>query len=151
MKATTDARPVHRVYVDGFFMDKTDVTNAEFAKFVTAVGYITVAERKPRAQDFPGAPPENLVAGSVVFSPPKHPVRLNDHFSGGLIFRALTGDILLGQKATSRGKKIIQWSMSGIRRCRGLCEMGRKTPANRGSVGVCGARRRRWKTVCLGK
>src|SRR5579862_6925657 len=34
MKATKDARPIHRVYVDGFFMDKTDVTNAEFAKFV---------------------------------------------------------------------------------------------------------------------
>lgn len=80
MKATKDARPVHRVYVDGFFMDKTDVTNAEFAKFVKATGYITVAERKPRAEDYPTAPPENLVAGSVVFSPPDHPVPLNDHF-----------------------------------------------------------------------
>jgi formylglycine-generating enzyme required for sulfatase activity len=80
MKATEDARPVHRVYVDGFFMDKNDVTNAEFAKFVKATGYITVAERKPRAEDFPGAPPENLVAGSVVFSSPNHPVSLDDHF-----------------------------------------------------------------------
>jgi formylglycine-generating enzyme required for sulfatase activity len=79
MKATRDARPIHRVYVDGFFMDKTDVTNAEFAKFVSATGYVTVAERKPRAEDFPGAPPENLVAGSVVFSPPDHPVPLSDH------------------------------------------------------------------------
>ncbi|MFY9938691.1 MAG: formylglycine-generating enzyme family protein [Silvibacterium sp.] len=80
MKATLDSRPVHRVYVDGFFMDKTDVTNAEFAKFVKATGYVTVAERKPRAEDFPGAPPENLVAGSVVFAPPDHPVPLNDYF-----------------------------------------------------------------------
>jgi formylglycine-generating enzyme required for sulfatase activity len=80
MKATKDSRPIHRVYVDGFFMDKTDVTNAEFAKFVTATGYVTVAERKPRQEDFPTAPPENLVAGSVVFSPPVHPVQLNDHF-----------------------------------------------------------------------
>jgi len=79
MKATEDSRPVHRVYVDGFFMDKTDVTNAEFAKFVKATGYVTVAERKPKAEDFPGAPPENLVAGSVVFAPPDHPVPLNDH------------------------------------------------------------------------
>ena len=38
MKATIDARPIHRVYVDGFFMDKTDVTNAEFAKFVKGDG-----------------------------------------------------------------------------------------------------------------
>jgi formylglycine-generating enzyme required for sulfatase activity len=80
MNATKDSRPIHRVYVDGFFMDKNDVINAQFAKFVKATGYVTVAERKPRAEDFPGAPPENLVAGSVVFSPPNHPVQLNDHF-----------------------------------------------------------------------
>jgi sulfatase modifying factor 1 len=79
MQATEDARPVHQVYVDGFFMDKTDVTNAEFAKFVKATGYVTVAERTPTAAEFPGAPPENLVAGSVVFAPPDHAVPLNDH------------------------------------------------------------------------
>ena len=54
MMATMDSRPVHRVYVDGFFMDKTDVTNSAFEKFVKATGYVTVAERKPRAEDFPG-------------------------------------------------------------------------------------------------
>jgi formylglycine-generating enzyme required for sulfatase activity len=75
-----DSRPWHETYVDGFWMDKTEVTNAEFARFVKATGYITVAERKPRAEDFPTAPPENLVAGSVVFTPPDHPVALNDHF-----------------------------------------------------------------------
>jgi formylglycine-generating enzyme len=79
MNATVDSRPIHRVYVDGFFMDKTDVTNAQFAKFVKATGYVTVAERKPRAEDYPGAAPEALVPGSVVFSPPGHPVPLNDH------------------------------------------------------------------------
>jgi sulfatase modifying factor 1 len=80
MKATLDSRPVHRVYVDGFFMDKTDVTNAQFERFVKATGYITVAERKPRAEDFPGAPPENLIAGSVVFAPPDHAVPLDNYF-----------------------------------------------------------------------
>jgi sulfatase modifying factor 1 len=80
MSATRDSRPIHRVYVDGFFMDATDVTNAEFAEFVNATGYVTIAERKPRAEDFPGAPPENLIAGSVVFSPPGHPVPLASHF-----------------------------------------------------------------------
>ena len=80
MRATTDSRPIHRVYVDSLWMDKTDVTNEEFAKFAKATGYVTVAERKPRAEDFPGAPPENLIAGSVVFSPPDHAVPLNDHF-----------------------------------------------------------------------
>jgi formylglycine-generating enzyme required for sulfatase activity len=80
MKATLDSRPVHRVYLDGFFMDKTDVTNAQFEAFVKATGYVTVAERKPHAEDYPSAPPENLVAGSVIFAPPDHPVSLNDYF-----------------------------------------------------------------------
>jgi formylglycine-generating enzyme required for sulfatase activity len=80
MKATLDARPIHRVYVDGFFMDRTDVTNAQFAKFVKATGYVTIAERTPTAEEFPGAPPENLFAGSVVFSPPDHAVSLDNHF-----------------------------------------------------------------------
>lgn len=80
MKATEDSRPIHRVYVDGFWIDKTDVTNAEFSRFVKSTNYVTVAERKPRAEDFPGAPPENLVAGAVVFSPPDHAVSLNDHY-----------------------------------------------------------------------
>ena len=80
MHGANDARPIHRVYVDGFSMDKTDVTNEEFARFVKATDYVTIAERKPAAEDFPGAPPENLVAGSVVFSPPNHPVPLNNHF-----------------------------------------------------------------------
>ncbi|HSN05625.1 MAG TPA: SUMF1/EgtB/PvdO family nonheme iron enzyme [Nitrospira sp.] len=75
-----DAQPWHRVSLDGFWMDKTEVTNDQFEKFVTATKYVTVAERTPRPEDFPGAPPDNLVAGSVVFSPPDHPVRLNDYF-----------------------------------------------------------------------
>ncbi|MBV9670403.1 MAG: formylglycine-generating enzyme family protein [Acidobacteriales bacterium] len=78
MKATLDSRPIHRVYVDGFFIDTTDVTNAQFAAFVKVTGYVTIAERTPRAEDYPGAPAENLVAGSVVFSPPDHPVALNN-------------------------------------------------------------------------
>jgi formylglycine-generating enzyme required for sulfatase activity len=80
MQATGDSRPIHRVYVDGFYMDKTVVTNGKFAEFANSSAYKTVAERTPRAEDFPGAPQENLVAGSVVYSPPDHPVPLNNHF-----------------------------------------------------------------------
>ena len=79
MQATIDSRPIHRVYVDSFWMDTTEVTNDQFAAFVKATGYVTIAERTPRAEDFPGAPAENLVAGAVVFSPPDHPVPLNNH------------------------------------------------------------------------
>ena len=64
-----DSRPVHRVKVNGFYMDATEVTNKQFAEFVKATGYITVAETKPTKKEFPDAPEENLVAGSVVFTP----------------------------------------------------------------------------------
>lgn len=78
-EAMEDARPIHRVYVDGLWMDKTDVTNAQFAKFVKATGYKTIAECKPEAKDFPGVAARDLVPGSIVFTPPSHPVPLNDY------------------------------------------------------------------------
>jgi sulfatase modifying factor 1 len=74
----TDAGPEHRVRVGGFWMDATEVTNAQFAAFVQATGYVTVAERVPAKADFPDAPPEALVPGSSVFSPPKEAVDLSD-------------------------------------------------------------------------
>jgi formylglycine-generating enzyme required for sulfatase activity len=77
---TRDAQPIHRVYVDGFWMDATEVTNEQFAEFVAATGYVTVAERTPTPEEFPGAPPENLVAGSIVFSPTAEPPPLDDHY-----------------------------------------------------------------------
>jgi sulfatase modifying factor 1 len=80
MQATTDSRPIHRVAVEGFWIDATEVTNEQFARFVKATGYVTVAERKPTAADYPTVAPEDLTAGSVVFSPPDHAVPLNDHF-----------------------------------------------------------------------
>jgi formylglycine-generating enzyme required for sulfatase activity len=76
-----DARPIHRVAVDGYWMDRTEVTNARFAEFVAATSYVSVAERAPRAEDFPGAPPENLVPGSLVFTPPAGPVPLSNHYA----------------------------------------------------------------------
>jgi formylglycine-generating enzyme required for sulfatase activity len=73
-----DSRPVHRVYVDAFLMDRTEVTNDQFAMFVADTGYVTVAERQLDPKDFPDAKPEDLVPGSVVFTPPSHAVGLNN-------------------------------------------------------------------------
>jgi sulfatase modifying factor 1 len=75
-----DVRPIHQVHVYGFWLDKTAVTNEQFARFVKATNYVTIAECKPNAKDFPGAPPENLVPGALVFIPPLHPVPLNNHY-----------------------------------------------------------------------
>ena len=77
---TGDALPVHRVYVAGFWMDATEVTNEQFEKFVKATGYLTIAERTPTKEEFPTAPPENLVAGSIVFTPTPGPVPLDNHY-----------------------------------------------------------------------
>lgn len=77
---TRDTTPIIRVHVDPFWMDKTEVTNDQFAAFVEATGYVTVAETKPTLEEFPGAPPENLIAGSTVFVPTQGRVNLNNHF-----------------------------------------------------------------------
>lgn len=68
--------PAHRVTVDGFWMDQYTVTNKQFQRFVKETGYVTFAERPPKPEDYPGALPELLVPGSVVFQQPKHPVDL---------------------------------------------------------------------------
>ena len=57
--------PAHRVSVDGFSIDLHQVTNVQFAAFFAATGYVTVAERPLDPADFLGAPPENLVPGSL--------------------------------------------------------------------------------------
>jgi formylglycine-generating enzyme len=70
--------PAHAVRVDGFWIDRTPVTNREFLRFVKATGHITLAEIAPDPKDYPGALPHMLRAGSLIFSPPKGPVDLND-------------------------------------------------------------------------
>jgi len=81
-----DEYPQHAVHVDGFLMDATEVTNTMFTQFVKATGYVTTAERTPDWEELkkqlpPGTPkPADslLVAASLVFTPPAHPVQLND-------------------------------------------------------------------------
>lgn len=70
--------PAHYVKVDSFWMDVTPVTNRRFKEFVEATGYVTEAEHAPDAKDYPGALPQYLRPGSLVFTPPKEPVDLRD-------------------------------------------------------------------------
>jgi sulfatase modifying factor 1 len=86
-QAQADELPKHKVTVNGFWMDATEVTNAQFARFVNATHYLTTAERKPdwevlKKQLPPGQakPPDSmLVAASLVFVPARHAVALNDY------------------------------------------------------------------------
>lgn len=74
-----EERPLREVGVAGFWMDRHPVTNQQFARFVAATGYVTVAEQRPDPTLYPGAPPENLVAGSMVFVPTLAHVDLANH------------------------------------------------------------------------
>jgi len=86
-EASADEYPKHQVNVNGFWMDATEVTNAQFAEFIKATGYITTAENKPdwnelKKQLPPGTPkpPDSvLVAASLVFKPTANEVDLNNY------------------------------------------------------------------------
>ena len=71
--------PVHRVSVDGFWMDRTPVTNRQFKEFVRATGHETFAEIVPDPKDYPGMLPHMVYAGSLVFTPPSQTVDLRDY------------------------------------------------------------------------
>jgi formylglycine-generating enzyme required for sulfatase activity len=73
-KHYAEEAPVHRVAIDAFWIDRTPVTNREFREFVRATGHVTFAEIAPDPKDYPGALPNMLKPGSLVFNPPKHPV-----------------------------------------------------------------------------
>ena len=73
-----EERPVHRVTVDAFWMDRAPVTVAEFRRFVKATGHVTVAERPLDPADYPDADHDVLVPGSLVFQPTRGPVDLRD-------------------------------------------------------------------------
>src|SRR6266511_2631850 len=73
-----EERPVHRAAVDGFWVDRHPVTNAEFRRFVKATGHMTVAERPLEQADYPDADPALLVPGALVFRRSRGPVDLRD-------------------------------------------------------------------------
>jgi formylglycine-generating enzyme required for sulfatase activity len=73
--------PTHRVTVDGFWMDRTPVTNRQFRRFVEETGYTTFSEIAPDPAQYPGALPEMLRPASVVFAKTAGPVDLRDLFA----------------------------------------------------------------------
>jgi formylglycine-generating enzyme len=73
--------PTFITAVDGFWIDPYPVTNEQFRRFVDETGYVTLAERPARAEDYPGALPELLQPCSVVFRKPNHRVDLGNHYN----------------------------------------------------------------------
>jgi len=76
----SEEAPAHPVEVDGFWIDRTTVTNAQFRKFVKATGHITLAEQPADPADYPQAQPELLEPASIVFVPPPGPVGQGDPY-----------------------------------------------------------------------
>ncbi len=72
-----DARPIHKVAIDGFWIDKTEVTNAQFEEFVKATGHVTMAEKPLDPKQFPQVDPKELTPGSIVFAPPTEQLDAN--------------------------------------------------------------------------
>src|SRR3954453_6228548 len=70
--------PAHTMVVRPFQIDWTPVTNRQFRQFVQATGYVTVAEKAPDPKDYPGALPHMLKPGSLVFTPPRQKVDLQN-------------------------------------------------------------------------
>ena len=80
-KFYAEESPVHKVTVDGFWMDRCTVTNEQWQHFTDETRYVTLAERAPNPEHYPGAKPELLVPASVVFSQPNRPVDLSSCFN----------------------------------------------------------------------
>jgi formylglycine-generating enzyme required for sulfatase activity len=81
------------------------VTNEQFEKFVKTTRYVTIAERTPTKEEFPSAPAENLVAGSVVFAPTDHEVALNDHYQWWSYMKGANWRHPLGPQSDIKGKE----------------------------------------------
>jgi hypothetical protein len=94
--------PTHSVNVQRFWIDKYAVTNEQFSMFVDATGYVTLAERPPKAEDYPGAKPELLLPASVVFKNLHTALICAATTTGGLTFLEQIGDIPKVLKARSR-------------------------------------------------
>ena len=133
--------PVHRVTVDGFWIDRTPVTNRQFRDFVNATGYVTFAELTPDAKDYPGALPHMLKAGSLVFTPPQAGRR--SAALGRMValqVRRQLATALWPPQQHQRARRSPGRACRLSRR-RGLCAMGGQGIADRSRMGIRRARR----------
>ena len=103
--ASNDAEPIHRVRVDGFWMDKTTVTNEQFEKFVKRPVRHHRGTHADQGRISRLRPPENLVAGSVVFTPTDHEVPLNNHFQWWNYVKGANWRHPLGPESDLKGKE----------------------------------------------
>lgn len=97
--------PAHRVRVDGFWIDRYPVTNAQFQKFVKTTGHVTVAEQSANPADYPGADPTLLVPSSIVFTPPSGPVDKANHYNWWTYVRGASWRHPEGKGSSLKGRE----------------------------------------------
>src|SRR5262245_7963930 len=100
-----EERPAHPVAVDGFWMDRYPVTNERFRRFAEATGHVTFAEIPPNPQDYPGALPHMLYAGSLVFVKPSGPVDLRDFGNWWMFMQGADWRHPTGPRSSIGGRK----------------------------------------------
>ncbi len=121
--------PAHRVTVDGFWIDPTPVTNRQFREFVRATGHVTFAEIPPDPKDYPGALPHMLYTGSLVFTPPSHPVDLRVWSAWWSFLKGADWRHPYGPKSNINGLDNHPVVHVAYQRCAGLCALGRQGSA----------------------
>ena len=132
--ASNDAEPIHRVRVDGFWMDKTTVTNEQFAKFVQATEYVTIAERTPTKEEFPDRAAGKSCCGICCL----HAAGSRGAAQQSLSMVELCERCELASSARTgerhQRKREISGGAHRISRRRSVCEMGGQTFTNRSGV-----------------
>ncbi len=144
-----EEKPVHQVTVDGFYIDKYAVTNGDYKRFVDETGYVTVAERPLDPKDYPGAKPELLVPGALVFQKAKGPVNLRDYHNWWAWVPGANWKHPLGPKTSLKESKIIPWSISLMKMLRPM-QTGPEKNANRSRMGICSKGWSRWMDYTWG-
>ncbi len=145
-----EERPVHRVSLDGFWIDERPVTAADYRRFVRASGYVTVAERPLDPDEYPDADPDLLVPGSLVFRKANGPVDLDDYrnwweYLPGASWKRPGGRERRSTAATASGRPRRLRGRGGVR------DLGRQGAALRGGVGVRRPRRPRRRRLRVGR
>ena len=143
--------PAHPVTVSGFWIDPRPVTNREFGRFVRKTGHVTVAERAPDPDDYPGARPEMLVPFSAVFVAPRHRVSLADPQNWWTAVPGANWRQPQGPGSSIRNKPDhpvvhVAWADAVA-----YASWAGKEVPDRGRVGVRRARRARRRRVRLGR
>jgi hypothetical protein len=138
--------PVRAVEVGSFLIDVHPVTNRQFAEFVHATKYVTVAEQAPDPADFPGALKHKLNPGALVFKPSPRPIPTDDWQQG-------RGAVAPAGSENQRhcGPPRPSGDLHRLRGRRRSCRPGGEGTAERGAMGICGSGGPRQQGFCLGR